>query len=124
MLQAGDADMDLDFDQLDLVQVQIAAKYLSAQSATWGEGDWDGAPGGVPGNLPPGNGLFDQFDIVAGNGELDASALRTLVTSAHSLSLSVSFPISFKAQIYLYRLLPCLLPFGAPGKREKLCVSS
>jgi hypothetical protein len=28
-LQAGDADMDLDFDQLDLVQVQIAAKYLT-----------------------------------------------------------------------------------------------
>ena len=25
-LQAGDADMDLDFDQLDLVKVQIAAK--------------------------------------------------------------------------------------------------
>ena len=36
-LQAGDADMDLDFDQLDLVQVQIAAKYLTGQPATWGE---------------------------------------------------------------------------------------
>ena len=34
-LQPGDADMDLDFDQLDLVQVQIAAKYLSGQAATW-----------------------------------------------------------------------------------------
>ena len=44
-LQAGDADQDLDFDQLDLVQVQIANKYLSGQTATWGEGDWDGAPG-------------------------------------------------------------------------------
>ena len=64
-LQAGDADMDLDFDQLDLVQVQIAAKYLTGQSATWGEGDWDAAPGGEPGNPPIGNGLFDQLDIIS-----------------------------------------------------------
>ena len=46
-LEAGDADQDLDFDQLDLVRVQVAAKYLTGQAATWGEGDWDGAPGGV-----------------------------------------------------------------------------
>lgn len=39
LLQAGDADQDLDFDQLDLVRVQIAAKYLSGRSATWGDGD-------------------------------------------------------------------------------------
>ena len=45
-LQAGDADMDLKFDQLDVVQVQIAAKYLTGQPATWGEGDWNGAPDG------------------------------------------------------------------------------
>jgi hypothetical protein len=67
-LQPGDADMDLDFDQLDLVKVQIAAKYLSGQTATWGEGDWDGAPGGEPGNPPQGNGFFDQIDIVAALG--------------------------------------------------------
>ena len=63
-LQAGDSDQDLDFDQLDLVQVQIAAKYLTGQPATWGEGDWDGAPGGEPGNPPAGNGSFDQLDII------------------------------------------------------------
>jgi hypothetical protein len=63
-LQAGDADQDLDFDQLDLVQVQIAAKYLTNVAATWGEGDWDGAPGGEPGNPPTGNGVFDQLDII------------------------------------------------------------
>jgi hypothetical protein len=67
-LQAGDANMDLQFDQLDLVQVQIAAKYLTGQAATWGEGDWDGAPGGEPGNPPPGNGRFDQLDIIAALG--------------------------------------------------------
>ena len=65
MLQAGDADQDLDFDQLDLVKVQIAAKYLTGQAATWGEGDWNGAPGGTVGNPPPGNGVFDQIDIIA-----------------------------------------------------------
>lgn len=69
-LQAGDANMDLEFNQLDLVQVQIAAKYRTGQSATWGEGDWNGAPGGFPGNPPPGDGVFDQLDIIA--------ALRTV----------------------------------------------
>ena len=64
-LQAGDANMDLKFDQLDLVQVQIAAKYLTGQTATWGEGDWNGAPGGSVGSPPTGDGLFDQLDIIA-----------------------------------------------------------
>ena len=64
-LQAGDADQDLDFDQLDLVKVQIAGKYLTGAAATWGDGDWDGAPGGSPGSPPAGNGTFDQLDIIA-----------------------------------------------------------
>jgi hypothetical protein len=63
-LQAGDADQNLSFDQLDLVQVQVAAKYLTEEAATWGEGDWDGAPGGSPGNPPQGDGVFNQLDIV------------------------------------------------------------
>ena len=64
-LQAGDANMDLKFDQLDLVQVQIAAKYLTGQTATWGEGDWNAAPGGSVGNPPQGDGQFNQLDIIA-----------------------------------------------------------
>jgi hypothetical protein len=64
-LRAGDADQDFDFDQLDLVRVQIAAKYLTGRSATWGEGDWNGAPGGGRGQPPTGDGLFNQRDIVA-----------------------------------------------------------
>jgi hypothetical protein len=64
-LQAGDADQNLQFDQLDLVQVQIAAKYLTGEAATWGEGDWNGAPGGSVGNPPEGNGLFDQVDVIS-----------------------------------------------------------
>ena len=67
-LRAGDADQDLDFDQFDLVKVQVAAKYLSGQAATWGDGDWDGAPGGKQGDPPAGNGFFDQLDIVAALG--------------------------------------------------------
>jgi hypothetical protein len=64
-LQAGDANMDYEFNQLDLVQVQIAAKYLSGAAATWGEGDWNGAPGGTAGSPPQGDGFFDQLDIIA-----------------------------------------------------------
>jgi hypothetical protein len=64
-LQAGDADQDLDFDQFDLIRVQQAAKYLTGSPATWGQGDWNGAPGGSKGSPPPGNGFFDQLDIVA-----------------------------------------------------------
>ena len=64
-LQAGDSDQDFDFDQLDLVQVQIAAKYLTGQTATWGEGDWNGAPGGSAGAPPTGDGQFNQFDVIA-----------------------------------------------------------
>ena len=64
-LRAGDADQDLDFDQLDLVAVQIAGKYLSGTAATWGEGDWDGAPGGEQGSPPAGDGQFNQLDIIS-----------------------------------------------------------
>jgi hypothetical protein len=67
-LQAGDADQDYDFDQLDLVHVLTSAKYLTGEPATWGEGDWNGAPGGYAGNPPEGNGVFDQTDIVAALG--------------------------------------------------------
>ena len=67
-LRAGDADQDFDFDQLDLVKVQVGGKYLTGQAATWGEGDWNGAPGGTQGNPPAGDGLFDQIDIIAALG--------------------------------------------------------
>ena len=67
-LEAGDADQDGDFDNLDIVQVLQRAKYLTGQPATWGDGDWDGAPGGCWGNPPRGNGLFDQLDIIAALG--------------------------------------------------------
>ena len=63
-LQAGDADQNHTFDQLDLVRVLQADKYLTGESATWGEGDWDGAPGGSPANPPFGDGIFDQLDII------------------------------------------------------------
>ncbi len=63
-LQAGDADQDFDFDQLDVVRVLGAGKYLTGEPATWGEGDWDGAPCGEPGNTPLGNGFFDQIDVI------------------------------------------------------------
>ena len=64
-LQAGDSDQDLDFDQVDVVHVLEAAKYLTGEPASWAEGDWDGAPGGSVDDPPLGDGVFDQEDIVA-----------------------------------------------------------
>ena len=49
----GDANRDLQFDQLDIVLVLQAARYLTGQRADWSEGDWNGV------------GVFDQLDIVA-----------------------------------------------------------
>ena len=65
LLQPGDADQDGDFDQDDIVQVQLAGKYLSRRSTTWDEGDWNGGPGGGPGHPPAGDRRFNQLDIVA-----------------------------------------------------------
>ena len=56
---------DLRFDQFDIVQVLQGGKYLTGEPATWGEGDWNGAPGGWPGNPPLGDGRFDQLDLIA-----------------------------------------------------------
>jgi hypothetical protein len=64
-LQAGDANQDLRFDQLDLFQVLRGAKYLTGQAATWGEGNWNGAPGGNPGSPPEGDGVFNTLDVLA-----------------------------------------------------------
>ena len=84
-LQAGDANMDLKFDQLDLVQVQIAAKYLTGQAATWGEGDWNGAPGGSQGNPPAGDNKFDQLDIISAlRGQVSDRSLRRHRWQRHS----------------------------------------
>lgn len=64
-LLPGDANQDLAFDQLDLLQVLQAGKYLTGQPAAWAEGDWNGAPGGSVGNPPAGDGVFNQLDIMA-----------------------------------------------------------
>lgn len=63
-LRAGDADMDLDFDQHDLARVLTAGKYLTGQSATWGDGDWNTVLAGQPGAPAAGDGVFDQRDLV------------------------------------------------------------
>ena len=51
--RTGDANRDGEFNQLDIVQVLQAAKYLTGNPATWQGGDWNG------------DGVFDQLDIVA-----------------------------------------------------------
>lgn len=51
--QAGDANTDRQFDQLDLVAVLQGGRYLTNRQAAWGQGDWTG------------DGLFNQLDLVA-----------------------------------------------------------
>ena len=34
-------------------------------ATSWGEGDWNSAPGGEPGSPPTGDGLFNQLDVIA-----------------------------------------------------------
>lgn len=50
--ETGDSTKDGVFNQLDIVHVLAAGKYMSGQPATWSDGDWTG------------NGLFDQWDII------------------------------------------------------------
>lgn len=64
-LQPGDANQDLQFDQSDLIQVLQAGTYLTGAPSTWGQGDWNGAPGGGRGSPPAGDAVFDQKDVVA-----------------------------------------------------------
>ena len=52
-LAAGDSNGDLQFDQLDIVQVLQADRYLRGTDATFEQGDWNG------------DGRFNQLDIVA-----------------------------------------------------------
>ena len=49
---AGDANLDNEFNQLDLIRMLQGGTYLSGQPTTWLGGDFDG------------NGRFDQFDII------------------------------------------------------------
>jgi hypothetical protein len=65
LLQPGDANQDLNFDQLDIAQVLQSGKYLTDEPATWPEGDWNGMSASYPGHPAEGDGLFDQLDIVA-----------------------------------------------------------
>ena len=69
VIQPGDSNLDGQFDSNDIIPALGGGKYETSESATWAEGDWDGAPntdftivGGTP---PPGNGLFDSNDVIA-----------------------------------------------------------
>ena len=49
---AGDADLDGDFDSTDLIQLFIAGKFRTGLPATWSEGDFNG------------DGLFNETDLI------------------------------------------------------------
>ncbi len=81
----GDADLDDDFDQNDLVRVLQAAKYLTGRAASWGEGDWNGGPGGTLEMPPMGDGVFDQIDIIASLNQNSYLTVRDFARQADSL---------------------------------------
>lgn len=85
LAQPGDANLDGQFNQLDLVQVLQAGKYQTNQPAIWIDGDWNGGPGGSLSFPPLGNSRFDRLDIVAA---LQAGKYNTGPYTAESLSLS------------------------------------
>lgn len=128
VLYPGDADMDGDFDQSDLVQVQVAGRYDTGQFATWGEGDWNGGPGGYPGHPPPGDGVFDPKDVVSA---LQTGAYRSEgqrfdagklvgVDLAHGPDLSpVSAPVPEPSTLALLAVatIGFALRGGWPGRR-------
>ena len=91
----GDANQDLTFDQLDLVEVLQAGKYLTGEPATWGEGDWNGAPGGSPGNPPAGDGVYDQLDIVAAQRAAVYLIGPYALTDGEALAVAIPEPSSF-----------------------------
>ena len=64
-LEAGDANIDYLFNQEDIILVLGAGKYLTGESAVWAQGDWDDAPGGSAISPPPGDGYFNQLDLIA-----------------------------------------------------------
>jgi hypothetical protein len=64
-LEAGDANQDLAFSFDDVFQVLGRGKYETGAAATWGAGDWSGAPGGAIGEPPIGDGRFDFDDVFA-----------------------------------------------------------
>lgn len=63
-LVAGDANQDYHFDEADLIQMFQHGKYETGEPATWEAGDFNGAPGGIAGMPPIGDGLFNSTDFV------------------------------------------------------------
>jgi hypothetical protein len=108
-LQPGDADQNYAFDFNDVFQVLARAKYMSGLAATWGDGDWNGGPGGAPGTPPPGNGLFDFDDIFA------ALATGLYETGPYA----ADFPGNSAVPAPSSMALACLALMGALGARVR-----
>ena len=83
--QPGDANEDREVNSDDIIQVAAAGKYETGQPATWGEGDWNGAPQlDLTTGPPAGDGLFDSGDVVA------VLATGLYETGPYAASLSVA----------------------------------
>lgn len=110
-LSPGDANRDFRFDQQDIVQVLQAGKYLTGQPATWGEGDWNGGPGGYAAEPPRGDGTFNQQDIVA------ALQSGTYLTGAYA-AISAGGQIGDEQTTIIYNAITGEIAVDAPASTE------
>ena len=74
---------------------------MTRAAATWGEGDWNGAPGGAPGDPPAGDGVFDQLDVIAA---LNADIYLDGRYAAVRPSADVHLPIPEPSALFLVGL--------------------
>jgi len=95
--QSGDSNRDAQFDQLDLVQVLQASKYLADVPAIWGDGDWNG------------DGVFDQLDII--------EALPNYGTQPAAVTSSVPEPSTLGMAVMAACLVVLATPRAANSRR-------
>ena len=68
IIQPGDANLDQEFNALDVILVLAANKYETNVVADWSDGDWNAAPDpafNYNTGPPAGDGRFNSLDIVA-----------------------------------------------------------
>ena len=106
--QPGDANEDRAVNTGDIIQVLGAGKFETGLPATWGEGDWNGAPdASFVNGPPPGDGIFDTNDIIAalGVGLFETGAYAASSTSVPEPSSLVLLLLGMTAILSVRRRL-------------------
>jgi hypothetical protein len=105
--EAGDANLDREFNQLDLVDVLRGRKYGTGEPASWAEGDWSG------------DGVADQRDVIAalrtGNYLQGPYAADRPVCRTDSEVFEALSPTNEADRVCHARAVDVLLEIEAPG---------